>query len=96
MTFTDLYAEIAKFVEAGDEAGARAFIVEHIQEFPEEAREAIVFEFFKEALGTQTDAVATVQNFKSEGKKIWEVLNEADAELENQAKIIELKEQLQK
>lgn len=96
MEIDELYEKFRGFVESGDENGARAFVIEHINDFPEEARAAIVFEFFKDALAEQVQEDDALVAYKKHGTTMMEGIISTEKELENQARIIELQETLQK
>ncbi len=46
----ELYKKLTELAKAGDEKSARAFLTEHLKEFPAEVQEKIVFAFFQDAL----------------------------------------------
>lgn len=50
MTHEALYNGFMEFVNNGDEVGAKAFLLDHLNEFPEEIKKQIAFEFFVDAV----------------------------------------------
>ena len=46
-TFTDLYNEFLVYVNKNDEQGARKFLIDNLQKFPEEVRDKLTFAFLK-------------------------------------------------
>lgn len=52
MDTQELYKQVNALVEKGNDAEVRAFVVEHINEFPDDVRSQIAMFFFEEAAHT--------------------------------------------
>ena len=90
----DLYNEFLRISATGDEAAARAFLSEHIAEFPEETRNEILFAFVEEGLLKTAEAVRENATLQEQGVGTVTKLQGAKKELENDARIDELKTSL--
>lgn len=71
MTQQELQEAFVAFIEKEDEEGARAFLIEHINDFPEEIRKEIAFSFFVDAVqkdakieGVKRDALAVLKDLE--------------------------------
>ncbi|MEI6022518.1 MAG: hypothetical protein WCQ32_01590 [bacterium] len=60
MTHEELYTTFMDFVEKNDEIGARQFLIDHLNDFPEEIRKQIAFEFFVDAV-KKDEAIESIQ-----------------------------------
>lgn len=92
MNLTDLYNTFYSLVEKGDEPGIRAFLIDHINDFPEEIKEKIVFAFFTEAVVADGNAAIVKADLLQKGKKILEELSVAENALNDQIKVSTLKD----
>ncbi|MCC7436503.1 hypothetical protein IT402_01345 [Candidatus Nomurabacteria bacterium] len=90
MTQKELHEAFMVFVEKGDEEGARNFLVENINEFPENMRKEIAFAFFVDAVEKDA-AIAKVQK---EGMEMMKSLDEVEAILADASKASSIKEQI--
>lgn len=93
-TFTDLYNEFLALVNKGDEAGARKFLVENLNKFPEEAQDKITFSFFEEALMKETEGVQEIADMQKQGLDAMSQIEKAKKVLEEQLKVRDLKNKL--
>ncbi len=89
-----LFKEFDRLVASGDEAAMRAFLVDHLKEFPKELQDKITFAFFAEAVTKQGAEASAVPEMQQEAGDALAMLLGARKELENEARIGELKEQL--
>ncbi len=95
MSNTDsLYKEFLVLVEEGDEAKVRAFVVAHFKEFPEEVQDKLTLAFFEEALTSKTDGDAEVSNVMDYSLNLLREMGKAKSELEDEKKVIEVKQSL--
>ncbi len=90
MNQEELYKAFVELVEKGDEEGARAFLVDHLSDFPEEMRKEIAFAFFVDAV----EKDAAVANAQKEGLKMMKTLDEVEAILADASKAASIKEQI--
>ena len=81
--------EFMKIVGTGDEQKARAFLLDHLKEFPEDAQTKIISAFFFDALAQDADdiekraavqkkALAAFVNLEDAGKKLGEEKKKAE------------------
>lgn len=94
MTPTELYDAFADIVETGDEAAARAFLAEHINEFPEETRNELISTFLTEAISEEARTIEARAEFQKEVLAALDDVKGARNEIENQKRIEELKQQV--
>ena len=90
MNQEQLYNSFIAFVEQGDEEGARAFLVDHLNEFPEETRKEIAFAFFVDAVKKE----AAVSEAQKKGIEIMKSLDEVEALLADASKAAAIREQV--
>ena len=93
-TFTDLYNEFLTYVNKGDEAGARKFLIDNLQKFPEEVRDKITFAFFEEALMKETEGMQEIAEMQKQGLEAMSQIDKAKKVFEDQIKIKNLKAKL--
>ena len=94
MTPVELYDEFVKIAETGDEASARAFFTEHIGEFPEETKNQLISAFLTEAISEEAEVLQARTEVQKEVIETLSDIQGAKKEIENQNRIIQLKEQL--
>jgi len=87
----ELYDEFLRISDTGDEAAARGFLSEHLAEFPEETRDAILFASFEEALLKHAEAIRGNAALQQEGLDAFSGLQHTKNEIERKARIDELK-----
>ncbi|MGYP001560882174 len=93
-TFTDLYNEFLAYVNKGDEAGARKFLIDNLQKFPEEVQDKITFAFFEEALMDKTKGIKEIAEMQKQGLEAMSQIDKAKKVFEDQIKIKNLKAKL--
>ncbi|MEK7480460.1 MAG: hypothetical protein AAB665_04215 [Patescibacteria group bacterium] len=94
MTPTELYDTFYGFMESGDEAGARSFLSEHLGEFPEATRNELISAFLTEAISEEAEVVRARAEIGKEALETVAEIQGAKKEIENQNRIIQLREQL--
>ncbi len=94
--FLKLHKEFMVYADKGDEAGARQFLIDNLQKFPEEVQEKITFAFFEEALMEETKDVKEIAEMQKEGLEAMSQIDKAKKILEDQIKIKDLKAKLEK
>lgn len=90
MNQEELYNSFIALVEEGDEDKARAFLVDHLNEFPEETRKEIAFAFFVDAVKKES----AVSETQKKGIEIMKSLDEVEAILSDASKAAALREQI--
>ena len=90
MNQEELYNSFIALVEKGDEDAARMFLVDHLNEFPEEMRKEIAFAFFVDAV--KKDMV--ISEVQKKGVEIMKDLDEVQMILSDASKAAALKEQI--
>jgi hypothetical protein len=81
-------------VNNGDEEQARKFLLEHIKEFPDGSRNAIIAAFVEEAIAEKADGDSLIATLKSEGLEAANAMSAHKKELEKQAKLEEIKKSI--
>ena len=95
-TFEGLYNEFLGLVNKGDEAGARNFLIENLQKFPEEVQDKLTFAFFEEALTDEAKKNEGIAKMQKEGLEAISQIDKAKKILEEKAKIEGLRSDLAK
>ncbi len=96
MTPEALYDEFVKIAETGDESAARAFLTEHMEEFPEETRNELISTFLTEAITEEAETLVARAEVEKRVLETATELKSARNEVLNQQRIGQLKEQLKK
>lgn len=95
-TFSELYNEFMVYAEKGDEAGAKQFLLDNFNKFPEELQDKLTFVFFEEALASEAEKVRGVAEIQKEGLEAMSQLEKMKKSLEEQIKVLDIKEDLDK
>lgn len=92
--FIDLYNEFLVYVNKGDEAGARKFLLDNFKKFPEEVQDKLTFAFFEEALIDKAKGIKDTAEIQKQGLEAMSQIEKAKKVLEDQIKIKDLKVKL--
>ena len=95
-TFEDLYNEFLVYVDKNDEEGARKFLMDNLQKFPEELQDKLTFAFFEEAMLDKTKGIKAVAEMQKEGLDAMSQIDKAKKILEDKKKIEDLRSNLTK
>ena len=93
-TFTNLYDKFMGYIEREDEQGARNFLVENLQKFPDEVQEKITFAFFEEALKKETGDKNKIAQMQKQGLNALGQISKAKKVLEDKAREEDLRSSL--
>ena len=93
-TFLDLYNEFIVYVNKGDEAGARKFLVDNLLKFPEDIQEKLTFAFFEEALTDEVKGTEEIAEMQKGGLEALNQIAKARKVLEDKVKEEELRSKL--
>ncbi len=91
-----LFEQVLQLYENGDEQALRAFLVAHVNEFPEEVRNQIVFFFFEEAVTDHAEGLEESRALLEEGADTLETLGALKKELEDRLGAEEVRARLAK
>ena len=95
-TFSDLYNQFMSYVDKNDERGARNFLVDNLQKFPEDMQDKLAFTFFEEALASETRGTKEIAEMQKEGLDALSQIDKARKILEDKKKIENLRSGLTK
>ena len=95
-TFLDLYNQFMVYVDKDDEQGARNFLVDNLQKFPEDIQDKLTFAFFEEALMDETEKIKDIAEMQKQGLDAISQVDKAKKILENKIKIENLRSSLTK
>lgn len=95
-TFLDLYNKFLAYIEKDDEQGARTFLIDNLQKFPEEVQDKLTFAFFEEALMDTTKGIKDIAEMQKQGIDAMSQIDKAKKILEENAKVEELRGKLSK
>lgn len=91
-----MYQKLEGLLREGAEEEARRFITEHINEFPEEDRNDIIFTLFEEGLLKVAQEREAIDQVQQEGLEMAQALKEARRKAQDKLKVIGLEERLGK
>ena len=94
MTPTELLDGFMAIAERGDEAAAEQFLRDHLQEFPEETRDQIISAYVKDAIRSEAAEIEARGEAERDAIAADDDIKAAHKEVQNQAQIAALKEQL--
>lgn len=94
LTFEEAYEKLIEVVNVGDEEKAKDYLTEHLNEFPEEIQNKIIFSFFEEAVASQAEEEEALNKFKKEGLESLNTLQKLKKGLEEDQKIQNLRKGL--
>jgi len=91
---SDLYKEFLVYAEKDDEAGARKFLIDNLQKFPEEVQDKLTFAFFEDALMHDAKGIKEIADMQKEGLEAMSQIDKAKKILEDKIKIKNLRSKL--
>jgi hypothetical protein len=65
--FLDLYNEFISYTDKNDEQGARDFLVNNLQKFPEDVQDRLTFIFFEEAIKNEAEKIENIASMQKQG-----------------------------
>ena len=86
----DLYNEFVALVDQGDEDKARQFLIDHVNEFPDETRKEIAYAFCVDAVKNE----AVISEIQKKGLEMMKEFDEAEAMLAEAAQVATLRESI--
>ena len=92
--FSALYAQFMEIMNKGTEKEARTFLMEHMNELPEDLREKVVLTLFADGLKEAATNHAAVEEFQKEGIEIMQELETGKRILDDKLKVLELQEKM--
>ena len=95
-TFEDLYKEFMVYVDKDDEEGARKFLLDNFQKFPEDIQDKLTFAFFEEALLDETKGMKDIADMQKQGLEALSQIDKVRKILEDKKKIEDLRSNLTK
>ncbi|MCE9549321.1 hypothetical protein K8Q98_02900 [Candidatus Nomurabacteria bacterium] len=95
-TFLDLYNQLLAYADKNDEQGARKFLIDNLQKFPEAVQDKITFAFFEEALTKSTAGMKEVADMQEQGLDAMNQLDKAKKIIEDEIKVRDLRKDLTK
>ena len=90
MNTSELYTQLLDYAEKNDEQGAKDFLLEHLNDFPQEEKENIIFFFFSETVEKEL----LIDKIKSEGLDLFKKIDKEERNLEDQQKIEDIKKDI--
>jgi len=85
--------ELLALIEKGDEAAARAFVIDHLKEFPQESQDAIIMSLVEEAVAQKSADEDLVHEYRAEGMAAADQLNKLKHDVDVAAQAAEIKGQ---
>lgn len=94
MTPQELYQELTRLIEAQDAAGAEAFIMAHLNEFPEEVRDQLLQAVIVSSIEEEAHLTSTIAGLQEEAIEAIHQIEIIEEELDNQDRIDALKKEI--
>lgn len=91
---SELLTRFSAIVGSGDENAARAFLIEHFLEFPEDIQEGIAFAFLQEELQEGEARRAAVRDLQAKALAVLGELTRVREDIENENRIDEIRTDL--
>ena len=95
-TFTNLYNEFLTYVDKNDEQGARNFLIDNLQKFPEDIQDKLTFAFFEEVITDEAKEIKNLAEMQKQGLDAMSQIDKAKKILEDKKKIESLRSDLTK
>jgi len=95
-TFSNLYDEFMVYVDKNDEEGAKKFLLDNFQKFPEDVQDKLTFAFFEEAVKDEAEKIKSVGEMQKQGLEAMSQIEKAKKALEDKKKEEDLKANLTK
>jgi hypothetical protein len=95
-TFENLYDQFMVYVDKGDEEGAKKFLIDNLQKFPEDVQDKITFAFFEEAIKSEAEDIKNIGEMQREGLDAMGKIDKAKKILEDQKRVEDLRSGLTK
>lgn len=92
--FTSLYHEFKQIVQTGTEEHARQFLLDHINEFPEDVKNGLILTLFEDAVNEAAVQEFAMFEFKQEGIQAMTALEQAIRILDDKLKVLDLQEKI--
>jgi len=89
-----LREELMKIVDTGNERAAKDFLIDHLQEFPEEAQIKIISAFFFDALEKESETIEKRAALQKEALATLANIEKIERKLADEKKKIEIREKL--
>jgi hypothetical protein len=95
-TFTKLYDEFLAYVDKNDEEGAKKFIFDNLQKFPEDVQAKIALAFFEEAVISEAEEEKNIAEVQKQGLNALSQIEKVQKIIEEGKKIETLRSNLDK
>lgn len=92
--FSALYAQFKELLDTGTEQQAEQFLIDHMEEFPEDLRQGIMLALFEKGLQEAAGVQAALNEIKSEGMEVIKELETGKRILDDKLKVLALQEKL--
>ncbi|MFZ2149991.1 MAG: hypothetical protein WAV15_02430 [Minisyncoccia bacterium] len=93
-TFSDLYKEFLVYVDKEDEEGARNFLLDNLQKFPQKIQDKLTFAFFEEAMRAEGGGVRSIAEMQKRGLNAIDKINKTQKVLKDKIKVEDLRAKL--
>ncbi len=90
MTQQELHEAFIGFIDSGDEQGAKDFLIEHLNEFPEETIKEIAFAFFVDAVEKDNQ----LNDVKEKALDMMKEMDNMESDIEDIQKVNSIKSEI--
>ncbi|HVN26593.1 MAG TPA: hypothetical protein VMT99_03010 [Candidatus Paceibacterota bacterium] len=90
----DIVERLQEVVAAGDEAAAREFVMQHLHEFSDEDRRAIIVSLATEALSRDAEEIDGLLSLQENGVKTVHALEKIQEKIDDKRRLLDIKESI--
>ena len=88
--FSALYAQFKEILDTGTEEQAEKFLIDHINEFPEDMKQAITMALFERGLIEAGESQKAIDEMRESGMQAIDDIQETIRAIDDRKKIVEL------
>lgn len=92
--FFSLYQQFKDVAAAGNEEDARKFLIDHLNEFPEDVKNGITLALFEDALNEASAQESAEANLKQESIDVMNALEQSMRILDDKLKVLDMQEKI--
>ncbi len=92
--FSALYAQFKEILDAGTEEQAEKFLIDHMNEFPEDTKQALTMALFERGLVEAGENQKAADEMRENGMRTIDDIQETIRAIDDRKKIVELEQKI--
>ncbi|MDP3779249.1 MAG: hypothetical protein Q8R30_04375 [bacterium] len=92
--FSALYAQFKDILDAGTEDQADKFLIDHMNEFPEDMRQEVTMALFERGLVETGENQRAIDEIREDGMRAIDDIQETIRAIDDRRKIVELEQKI--